>query len=460
MKVFLIGLDCAAPELIFDKWKTHLPNISQLMDSGIYGRLKSTIPPITVPAWTAMFTSKDPGELGIYGFRNRRDFSYEELFFANSKHVKEKTLWNYLSINRKTSILINIPQTFPPKPLRGVMVGCFLTPNKDVPFTYPECVKQELDDIADGNYIIDVKDFRTTHKEKLLAQIYEMTQKRFKVIKNFLLKKEWDFFAFVEMGTDRIHHGFWRFMDETHRLYEKGNPFEDAIFQYYKYIDSEIGEVFRLLPKDTYVLVVSDHGARTMLGGICINEWLLKEGYLTLKEVPTKQSALEPSMVDWTKTYAWAEGGYYGRVFLNVEKREPQGIIKPESYEQFRDKIKQGIESIGDEHGKAIGTTVFKPEEIYNKRNGIVPDLIVYFGNLAWRSAGSVGAGAIHIFENDTGPDDANHAQEGIFIMSQKGHIYKNPGIRQNLEIYDVTPTILNIFDINVPTDMIGKVIQ
>lgn len=458
-KVLLIGLDCAAPKLIFEDWKEELPNLSKMIDSGIYGDLESTDPPITVPAWTSMFSSKDPGQLGFYGFRNRKSFDYEELYFANSNYIKEKLVWNYLSMNKKNSVIINVPQTFPPRPLRGIMVGCFLTPNKDAQYTYPDDLKYELDEIADGDYIIDVKDFRTDNKDELLEQIYEMTEKRFKVIKKYLKSKPWDFFAFVEMGIDRIHHAFWRFMASDHRLFNEGNPYQNAIRDYYKYIDKHIGEVMDLVPDETYVMVVSDHGAQSMEGGVCINEWLMREGYLVLKEKPGKETALKPHMIDWSRTYAWGDGGYYGRLFLNVKGREPEGIIEAADYEKIRNEIKEKLEKLGDDKGNDIGTIAHKPEEIYKECNNITPDLIVYFGNLTWRSAGTIGKGEIHIFENDTGPDDANHAKNGIFIMSQKGKPVSRQGRRESMEIYDVAPTILNLFDIKVPEDMIGNVI-
>jgi predicted AlkP superfamily phosphohydrolase/phosphomutase len=73
LKVFVIGLDCAAPELVFDTWRDQLPNLRQLMERGIYGELLSSVPAITVPAWSSMLSSKDPGVLGFYGFRNRAD---------------------------------------------------------------------------------------------------------------------------------------------------------------------------------------------------------------------------------------------------------------------------------------------------------------------------------------------------------------------------------------------------
>jgi len=454
-KLLIFGLDCATPELVFEKWFDSLPNIKKLAQSGVYGKLKSTIPPITVPAWTSMMTSQDPGMLGFYGFRNRKSYDYEDLYFANANYLKAKTVWNHLSRNRLKSLVMGVPQTYPPKPLNGAMVACFLTPNKDVQYTYPNELKYELDKAADGNYIIDVEDFRTNEKEKLLEAIYLMTKRRFKAFRYLYQKDSYDFAIIVEMGIDRIHHGFWRFFDKNHRLYEPGNPYENVIFDYYKAVDKEIGGTLELIDKETSVLIVSDHGAKTMHGAICINEWLIRNGYLTLKEKPKKQTSLKMNMIDWEKTKAWGEGGYYSRVFFNVKGREPQGVIPKENYEEFREEIRKKLEAITDENGKCINTKAYKSEEIYRDCKNIPPDLVVYLGNLDWRSAGSVGTDSIYLYENDTGPDDANHAENGIFIWNLPQRSIKVK--KDSYSIYDIAPSILKYFGIEVPGEMIGE---
>jgi predicted AlkP superfamily phosphohydrolase/phosphomutase len=117
------------------------------------------------------------------------------------------------------------------------------------------------------------------------------------------------------------------------------------------------------------------------------------------------------------------------------------------------------IEAIPDEQGRPIGTKVFKPEQLYRVSNGVAPDLLVYFGNLAWRAAGSVGLNCIHTFENDTGPDDANHSQYGIFILKPAGSNVR-VGRLEGLEIQDMAPTILKLFGLPIPSDMEGRVIS
>ena len=455
-KVMVIGLDCAEPSLLFGPWLEHLPNFRQLIQSGAYGNLRSCDPPITVPAWSVMTSSRNPGALGIYGFRNRTDHSYDKHTIANSTTVGVDRVWDILSRNGKQVILIGIPQTYPPKPVNGLLVGDFLTPDIKSEYTYPPNLKDEIAKVV-GEYIVDVRDFRTDNKPSILRDIFEMTEKRFKLAEHLLRNRPWDFFMMVEIGVDRIHHAFWAYMDKAHRRYEPGNKFENAIFDYYKFVDAQIGSLLKIVDDRTTVFIVSDHGAQRMEGSVCVNEWLIREGYLALLESPTTPTPFAKLKIDWSKTKAWGDGGYYSRVFLNVRGREPQGIVDPADYDKLRSELIPKLEAIPDENGKPIGTKVFRPEELYKSRKGVAPDLLVYFGNLAWRSAGTVGWNSLHIFENDTGPDDANHGQHGIFIA--RSSVSKQGENLEGLQIQDIAPTILQILKVPIPADMEGTVI-
>ncbi len=457
-KVFVIGLDCAEPTLVFERWRDRLPNFRRLMDHGVYGNLESCTPAITVPAWSVMTSSKDPGTLGIYGFRNRADYSYDKMSIATGSAVKTDRVWDILSRSGKRVNVVGVPGTYPPRPVNGCLVGCFLTPNITTNYTHPPEFKNEIAEWV-GEYQVDVKDFRTEDKAYLLKQIYDMTETRFKLVKKMIAEKAWDFFMFVEMGVDRIQHGLWSYADEKHWRYEPGNPFVDSIRDYYLYLDREIGEMLGLLPPDTVVMVVSDHGAKRMEGGIAVNEWLLREGWLTLaQDAPTKMTPFERVSVDWSKTKAWSSGGYYARMFMNVQGRESNGIIMPADYERERDELAHRLIAIPGPNGEDIGTQVFKPEEIYRHVNNVAPDLIVYFGDLYWRSVGSLGLGSIYTFENDAGPDDANHAQQGMFILYDPRRDLG--GQRKQAQIMDVAPTVLHYMGEPIPADMQGKVID
>lgn len=195
-----------------------------------------------------------------------------------------------------------------------------------------------------------------------------------------------------------------------------------------------------------------------MDGAIAINEWLWQNGWLNFKENPTDVIGFSHDMVDWSRTKAWSTGGYYGRIFLNVAGREPQGIVLAEDYEKVRDKLAREICAIPDDKGRTLSTKIFKPQDIYQQVNNIAPDLMVYFGNLHWRCVGSVGYGKHYTLENDTGPDDANHAEEGMFIIQhpQKAGL----GKVQAHQLMDIAPTVLSIMGIDIPKKMQGNPIE
>jgi len=468
-KVLVVGLDCAPPSILFNTGdendlglKEQLPNLSRLIDEGIYGPLSSSIPCITVPAWTSMLTSRDPGVLGFYGFRNRADHSYDRMNIAMGNAIEEPRVWDILGETGRTSIVVGVPQTYPVKPLNGYLISSFLTPNTDRQFTFPNDLRYEIDRVLHGEtYDVDVAQFRTPNKDFLLKQIQEMTEKRFEVIKYLLREKPWDLFMLVEIGLDRIHHGMWRFWDPSHPKHEPDNPYQDAIPAYYRYLDGELGELLGMLDDDTLVMVVSDHGGQAMQGGFAVNEWLRQEGLLVLKEEPFYEGLIpiEKVEIDWKRTTAWGAGGYYGRIFMNVEGREPQGKIPADEYEKTRDDLKARIEAIPDHEGKPMGSVAFKPEDLYREVRNVAPDLMVYFGNLRWRSIGSFGLPHIYTFENDIGPDDANHAQDGVFVLWDPSKDRRGRRV-EDLQLMDVAPTVLDIMGAQVPANMQGKIVE
>jgi predicted AlkP superfamily phosphohydrolase/phosphomutase len=411
-----------------------------------------------VPAWTTFVTSKNPGKLGFFGVRNRRDSSYTDTSIVTSLAVREPTVWDILSRAGKTVGLLAVPPTYPPKPVNGFMVTCFLTPDTNCPFTYPEKLKGEIEQVV-GKYMIDVEDFRTEDKRRLLEQIYRMTEQNFALAKHFLTSRDLDFFMMVDMAPDRLHHGFWKFFDRSHRKHKSHPEYSPAIERYYIYLDSQIGDLISVIGDDAYAIVVSDHGAKKMDGCININDWFIREGYLKLKSRPRGTVALKDAAVDWDNTVAWGWGGYYSRVFLNVKGREPRGIIEPRDYENVRDEIAQRILEIPDDEGNPMDTRAVKPEDIYAGAHvQKAPDLLVFFGDLSWRVTEDIGHDSLYGLETEMGPDDAVHSQYGMFICSDcKTERSKR---LEGLRLLDGAPTILSLMGLPVPEDMEGCVVR
>jgi predicted AlkP superfamily phosphohydrolase/phosphomutase len=460
-KVLVLGLDGIPSNLLFNDLLKHLPNIKTMADNGLFATLVSCHPPITIPAWMVMMTSKSPGELGIYGWRHRKGFSYTEGWIANSLSVKEPRVWDLLAREGKKVCLIGIPPSYPPIKVNGSLISCSLTPKNSKSFTYPPELASEIENLIGGNYLFDIS-FRIEDRDEALNKLYEMTDKRFKVIKYLLKKERWDYFMFVEIGFDRLHHMFWKYYDESHPKYEPNNRYHKVIPEYYKYVDKRIGEILSTIDDDTYVLLVSDHGTASMKGAFCINEWLIKEGYLVLKKYPNSVVDLDNCEVDWEKTTAWGWGGYYARIFLNIKGRESNGKIPMDKFDMVREELKTKLLNIVGPEGQKFENKVFCPEDLYKESNGSKPDLIVYLDNLYWRSAGTIGRNTLYLSENDAGPDDSVHWMDGVFILYKKSMVSHNSSNTKlnNLSIYDIAPTILDIMDLTVPSNMQGKVVE
>jgi predicted AlkP superfamily phosphohydrolase/phosphomutase len=457
-RVAVIGLDCVTPQLLFGDLLDEVPNIRKLMDSGMHGDLASITPPITVPAWACAMTGRTPGQLGIYGFRNRKDNTYDGLSLATSGSIKSPAVWDELGAQGMRSVLIGVPPGFPPpKDFPGWRVGCFLTPPSAERFAFPQELEVEITDElgGEGNYIFDIPDFRKAGYDVALEQVFAMTERRFQVARRLIKNKPWDFFMLCEIAPDRLHHVFWQHYDPRHPLHEPGNKYQTAFQDYYRFLDREIGELMELIPSDAVTILMSDHGATPMMGGLCFNDWLMQGGYLHMTESLGGPMPIKDAPIDWSRTLAWGDGGYYGRLFLNVKGREPQGVIEPADYESVRDELIRKLEAAPGPDGTPLGTKVLKPQDVYTEVNGVAPDLIVYFGDLEWRSIGSVGNPSLFTYENDTGPDGANHGRDGVFALA--GLPTQPMGRVEGLSLVDVGPTILSLYGIDSPQGAVGR---
>ena len=459
-KVFVLGIDGAMPEKVFGEWLDELPNIKKLMNKGCYARLNSTIPPLTAVAWTSMTTGTSPSNHGIFEYIFRKDNSYTDWGVITSKNIKEKTIWEIVSENNKSSVVCLVPISWPIKPFNGIMVSGFLTPSIESDYTLPLELKEEIKNLFDEQFIIDIYDHRKLSKRQLLEQCYKMTEMHFKLMKYLIKNKEWELFFGIMAVSDWVNHGFFKYMDKLHRNYEPNSEFKDALKDYYKFIDKHLGELINLLEEDTAILVVSDHGMTRMHNRFNLSDWLLKEGYLILKEEPTIKTSLKPEMIDWKKTKAWAIGAYEGQIFINLKGREPDGIVDEKDYDNLIIEIQDKLSKINGDDDSILNTRFFtKKYDFAGKRNQHAPDLMVYFDDLRYGCNNSfIHNETIWNIETLKGSDDAGHSRQGIFIMKNNDSIAK--GNIGEIDILDIAPTVLNLMGLKIPEYMYGKIID
>lgn len=422
-KVFVLGLDSLPPRVLYENYGEGLEFIRQLTKESSNYLMKTCHPPITVPAWISMFTGKTPGELGIYGFRHRRPGTFDS-YIVNSNDVKEKAIWDELAkFNIKTG-LFGVPPTYPPKPINGFMVTDFNTPGKEKPYTFPPWLKGEIENKLNEPPIFDVV-YRTENRDKAYSDLMEMIDNHQRIL-NYLTKKAWDLFIYVEIGVDRAHHMFWKYFDNTHPRYEYHEKFSNAIPNVYKKIDNWFSNLIKELPKDTIYVIVSDHGTKSMKGSYPINQWLIQQEFLKIKKETKEGEDLSPDNIDWNQTKVWAWGGYYSRFFFNVKGREPYGILGKEEVEDLIKDLKKSISKIKGPKGEQWKNDAYTPQEIYPEIKGDAPDLTVYLDDLNWRPIGTIGYKNMYLDKNDKGPDDSMHDWYGVFsIYDPEGTLEK-----------------------------------
>lgn len=451
-RLLVVGLDCLGPEVLSPTSLAELPHLARLVAGGLSGPLESTLPPITIPAWTSLTSGRDPGELGLYGFRNRRRYDYGDLSYASSRQVRWPRLWDFVGAAGGRSLVVGVPQTAPPPAIVGELVAGFEAGRHAGPATHPPELAAEIARLV-GEYRFDVDGFRQRPRAAVLAEIFAMTDARFRVMEHLLTDRRWSFAMICEIGPDRLHHCFWSDHDPTHPRHRPDSPFRGVVRRYYRALDRWLGRLLAAAGSECTVLVASDHGAQPMAGGVCVNEVLRRAGWLVLRREPSRPQALTADLVDWSRTRAWAAGGYYARVFLNLEGREPLGVVPAARRDEARRELAELFATLPLDGGPTLRNQVVWPERAYRRVRGLAPDLLVLFSDCAWRSLGSVGHRREWLVGNDTGVDEANHSRQGMYVLAGPR---VTPGSAP-ASILDVAPTLLGHLDLPVPADLSGS---
>lgn len=455
-RLLVLGLDGVPPEFLFDRLLPAMPNVRALVERGVRASLRTTDPPISVPAWPVMFTGVDPGTLGLYGFRHRRRSSYTEMYLPLSSHLPVPTIWELLSQRGRRVAVIGMPLGYPAPEVNGIYISDFLTPPGGDHTTTPASLRAEIE-AEFGPYVFDVS-FRTGDRDRIAREIFEMTKRRFDVAESLYRREPWDVFALHEVGTDRLHHAFWKQFDREHPGFVAGNPHENVADAYYALVDEGIGRLLAAADDRTDVVIVSDHGSMAMRGCFCINQWLEERGYLVLNHPPPAPGTpLEQVDVDWSRTTVWGAGGYYARLFLNVQGREPLGVLTREQATELRQTIAAELRATVGPDGEPMRVEILDPRELYRSVVGDAPDLMVYFDELRIRSAGTMGHPSLFLTENDSGPDDAVHSPYGVFLFAPgRGHEGRE---LPPFSVIDVTPTLLARLEEPIPEHVQGRVV-
>ncbi len=511
-KVFCIGLDGATFDLI-RPWVAQgkLPTFKKLMDSGAWSELESTIPPVTASAWSSFMTGKNPGAHGLFDFMQRKRDSYD-LAPVSVRDRDGKAVWDVIGDAGGKVIVMNVPVTWPPQPVNGLLVTGMLTPRGATEYTYPPELAEELRS-AIGDYIVYSDEVYSKGRgEIFLNALKYSAEQRTRAAEYLMTKYPWDFFMLVFPETDTVSHGLWSAYDATHHQHDprEAAKFRDGILEIYQHIDSLIA---RLLAKvtalqppisdiqpPTSILLMSDHGHGPLRNFLYVNNYLAKLGYLKFKNDPItllkllafalgitprtiyqllltlglgnlrrtldkrrggrgllKRFFLSLNDVDWSRTRAYSIG-YIGEVHINLRGREPQGIVAPEEYDRVREDVINRLRELKLPDGAPLIEHIWKKEEIYSGAHlADAPDILFLPRNLETIAFGDFEFGSNKIIELSYGVS-SSHRMNGIFVASGAG--VQNAGEFSGARLIDLAPTILHAMGLSVPRDMDGRVLQ
>jgi predicted AlkP superfamily phosphohydrolase/phosphomutase len=283
-KIFMFGIDGASPELIDSLIEQgRLPTFRLMKKHGVSGKLRTTMPPITGSAWSSFMTGKNPGKHGIFDFIYRKEGTYNLAPISGTMR-HGKSFWSLASEAGKKICILNVPVTYPPEQVNGVMISGMLTPAYKDDFVFPPSLKEEIDKVVSGYRIHITESFSKNGEEKFLSHLYSVTSDREKLMDYLLDLEDWDLFVVVFQGVDIIQHELWHTLDKNHfRHKESGREYGDAIPRFYERMDGILSKIMeRWKGPDRTIVVMSDHGAGPLKKLLYVNNFLMAHGFINI----------------------------------------------------------------------------------------------------------------------------------------------------------------------------------
>lgn len=477
-KVILFGMD-GSTWTLFDRFMAegHLPNFQRIVRGGACGTLMSTVPAVTVPSWTSMFTGVNPGKHGITDFILNIDGKFS---FGTSNYRRVDTIWQMMSRNNMKAIVVNEPATFPADKINGVMTTGLMTPPGSN-YVHPAELKSELERVAGGYWTdLPLDYYSTVNKddEKAYSMIEEFANKTSKVGLHLARNYDWNALAVIFVSTDKIQHTLW------HK--------QEYIRRHYIQMDALLGEYLDLAAKeDANLIIASDHGFGPLKQTFYINSWL---AHIGLQKRKTNLVALAAKLgitpgrlalllkklhlYDYVlrsliKSDIIVDAAFQYDRPINMEKSvafsKAEGIfvnksVAKDRYEQVIDEIAKKLETVVDQNGNKVVMKVHRREEVMSgKYIDRAPDILFTLNDGYCPTYYSDGPNSHYIGDDKGGykggtANTGIHRPEGIFMSF--GPDVTARRLETPRTVWDIAPTILHMMNIPIPSYMDGVVMK
>ncbi len=497
-KLLIIGLDGATFDLI-KPWAAEgqLPALAQLMRDGVIGDLESTLPPVTSPAWPTFMTGKNPGKHGVFDFIRPRAGSFD---MVNASQIRGQLLWEILSEANYSVGVLNVPITYPPRPVNGYMVPGLLSPDQGKTVYPPDLLKPYEGELGKYRLTPNVQ-YKPGNEDEFIADLHDLIDVQLRYALRLMKDHPTDVLMLHFLATDNGSHALWRFMDKTHPRYDPtlAAQYGDALLKVYQHLDTAIAQIQSAISHPpSAIMVMSDHGFGPLHRTINLNILFIEKGLMRLKprfftrlRWRAFRSGLTPANVykvlaklglqnitarvsrkarnealskflsfedvDWSKTVAYAMG-HVGQIYINLQGREPYGSIPPSEYPAARQKVIDVLNTLIDPTtGQSLVDRIIPREEAangpYADQGADLHLILDGYKTIAFPLFATEGRVLTPQIRGDSG----SHRLHGIFIG--QGDAFAKGATISGARLLDLAPTILHILNVPVPEDMDGRVL-
>ncbi|MBN1763787.1 MAG: alkaline phosphatase family protein [Sedimentisphaerales bacterium] len=481
-RVLIIGLDGGTWKILRPMMdKGYLPNLQNLVHAGSSGTLRSTVPPLTPVAWSSFVTGVNPGRHGVICFGKISD-TFTSTGVVDRTAIKAQDIWRYLSQQGKRIVAINVPMTYPPMEINGIMVTGMFTPGRQGRCTWPPEFKEELfKEVPQYEIFPDVEEIRTKPRRdfKGFIQYLEKTMHyRVRAGLYLLQKEDWDLFMLHIQETDLLQHPLWGYLDPKHPLYDQ-KKYQYIVENFYARLDSYLGDMLsqahaKAAHDDLLTVVLSDHGFAGNFRSVNLQRWMCRQGWSRLNQNPAGRVAHLIRQMDvlklrrrlWRRNYR-TEGARHNALPYDLDLSRALstgtnvwGFIKylnmdSPGREQL---IKQLYDLRDPRNNQAIVARVIPIEDVCEGPEvGTFPDLILEPHDGYTFSRGGPHEPFIRSVRFKNNYHMGTHDLDGIIIV--RGESIKG-GMQLQASIMDLFPTVLCHLGLPVPEPVDGRIMD